>query len=138
MSRSRLRCIGAGLKARRSRAHGGRPAGASAQLASCVVAGLLATAAVAPAGAAPAVDLEVDGQRPLFLEDTLNPNILVMLDTSQSMDATMGGKVISGLDPATRSNIARTVLRDVISAYRTSFNWGLGSFDVKPSAVHSH
>ena len=57
---------------------------------------------------APALDL---AQVPLFLSSAITPNILVTLDNSQSMDATMAGKVISGDKPETRSNIAREVLR---------------------------
>ena len=123
MSRSRLRCIGTGLRMRRPTVPAGR-------LACCVAAGLLAVVSASPTVAATPISF---AQVPLFLATPLNPNILVMLDTSQSMDATMGGKIISGTDPGTRGNVARTVLRDVIASYRSNFNWGLGSFDVKPS-----
>ena len=74
-----------------------------------------------------AIDL---AQTPLFLSPPINPNVLVMLDNSQSMDATMGGKGLSGASPETRSNVARNVLRDIIASYRYSFNWGLGSFEI--------
>ena len=69
-------------------------------------------------------------QTPLFLSPAINPNVLVLLDNSQSMDGTMAGKVISGASAETRSSIARGVLRDVIETYRYTFNWGLGSFGV--------
>ncbi len=89
---------------------------------------LLASLVAAPAGAAPRFTVP---SVPPFVAPTVNPNVLIMLDTSQSMDATMAGKIISGTDPGTRSNVARTVLRDILTAYRYRFNWGLGSFDVK-------
>ncbi len=67
---------------------------------------------------------------PLFLAPPVTPNVLVLLDNSQSMDATMAGKVVSGDDPNTRGNTARRVLRQVISDNRGAFNWGLGTFEL--------
>ena len=43
---------------------------------------------------------------------------MVILDNSESMDATMAGKVISGDDPNTRGNIARGILRGLLTSYR--------------------
>ena len=80
--------------------------------------------------AAPAFSL---AQYPLYLAPGVNPNILVMFDNSESMDATMAGKVISGNEVNTRSNVARNVLRDVITSYRNNFNWGLGTFGISGS-----
>ncbi len=69
-------------------------------------------------------------QTPLFLGTTVKPNVLVVYDNSQSMDGTMSGRLIAGDDDTTRGNIARSVLRSTITAYRSTFNWGLASFDV--------
>ncbi|MFZ6767545.1 pilus assembly protein [Undibacterium sp. Di26W] len=69
-------------------------------------------------------------QTPLFVTNSVLPNVLVVLDNSESMDGTMAGKLIAGDDPTTRSNIARTVMRDTITNYRNAFNWGLMSFDI--------
>lgn len=65
---------------------------------------------------------------PLFLTSGVLPNVLVVYDNSQSMDATMAGKLIAGDNAATRGNIGRQVMRDTISNYRTAFNWGLMSY----------
>ncbi len=65
---------------------------------------------------------------PLFLTTGVLPNVLVIYDNSQSMDASMAGKLIAGDNAATRSNIGRQVIRDAISNYRTTFNWGLMSY----------
>lgn len=65
---------------------------------------------------------------PLFLTGSVQPNVLVIYDNSQSMDATMAGKLIAGDNAATRSNIGRQVIRDTISSYRSTFNWGLMSY----------
>lgn len=74
---------------------------------------------------------------PLTLSTSVKPNLMVIFDNSQSMDATMGGKVISGDDPSTRSNIARTVLRTIIDSHRNSFNWGLTTFETRANTLFS-
>ena len=65
---------------------------------------------------------------PLFLAPAIKPNVMVILDNSESMDATMSGKVINGDDASTRGNIARGILRGVLTSYRDSFNFGITSF----------
>ncbi len=74
---------------------------------------------------------------PLVLAPTVKPNLMVILDNSQSMDGTMAGKVISGNDPSTRSNIARSVLRNIIDTNRNAFNWGLTTFETTSDLLFS-
>ncbi len=76
-------------------------------------------------------------QAPLFLGTTVKPNVLVIYDNSQSMDGTMAGKLIAGDDDTTRGNIARSVLRSTITAYRNTFNWGLASFNLTSSSLRT-
>jgi hypothetical protein len=71
------------------------------------------------------------------LGTTVKPNVLVVYDNSQSMDGTMAGKVIAGDDATTRGNIARTVLRNTITSYRNSFQWGLASFGLANRGVYT-
>ena len=89
----------------------------------------LALALLAGANASMAAPPFAVAPYPLFLSSTVKPNLMVIFDNSQSMDATMGGKVISGDDVNTRSNIARSVLRNVIDTNRNAFNWGLTTFE---------
>ncbi|MEO8836324.1 MAG: PilC/PilY family type IV pilus protein [Caldimonas sp.] len=74
---------------------------------------------------------------PLFLAPAIKPNVMLILDNSESMDATMSGKVISGNDPSTRGNIARGILRGVLSSYRDSFNFGLTSFQATGTSLYN-
>ncbi|MDE2369680.1 MAG: pilus assembly protein PilY [Burkholderiales bacterium] len=67
-------------------------------------------------------------QAPLYLSTLVKPNVLIVLDNSESMDGTMAGQLIAGNDPSTRGNTARTVIRNAITAFQTSFNWGLETF----------
>jgi len=76
-------------------------------------------------------------QSPLFLGSTVKPNVLVVYDNSQSMDGTMAGKLIAGSDAATRGNIARSVLRNTMASYRSTFQWGLASFALSNSGVYT-
>lgn len=74
---------------------------------------------------------------PLFLGTIVKPNVLVVFDNSQSMDGTMAGQLIAGDDPNTRGNIARSVLRDTITSYRSQFQWGLASFGLNGNRLYT-
>lgn len=70
---------------------------------------------------------------PLFITPTVAPNILVIMDNSQSMDAYMSGTLVTGNSASTRGNIGRSVMSSVITSYRTTFNWGLMSYATTPA-----
>lgn len=76
-------------------------------------------------------------QSPLFLGTTVKPNVLIVYDNSQSMDGTMAGKLIAGDDATTRGNIARSVLRNTITSFRNSFQWGLASFELSSTSLYT-
>lgn len=65
---------------------------------------------------------------PMAVKNSVTPNVLVIYDNSQSMDAYMAGSLVAGSDPNTRGNIGRQVMRNAITSYRTAFNWGLMSY----------
>jgi len=67
---------------------------------------------------------------PMAVKNSVTPNILVIYDNSESMDAYMNGTLVSGNDPSTRGNIGRQVMRAAIAGYRTAFNWGLMTYDM--------
>ena len=67
---------------------------------------------------------------PMAVSNMVTPNVLVIYDNSQSMDAFMNGTLVSGNNPNTRGNIGRTVMRNAMTAYRTAFNWGLMSYQM--------
>ena len=68
---------------------------------------------------------------PMAVANGVKANFLIVLDNSQSMDGNMVGAVQSGDSTETRGNIGRSVLRDVLDAYRNTFRWGLMSFATK-------
>ena len=64
---------------------------------------------------------------------------MIVLDNSESMDATMAGKVINGDDLTTRGNIARGILRGLLTSYRDAFNFGVTSFGTAgPTLYNTH
>ncbi len=65
---------------------------------------------------------------PMAVTNMVTPNVLVVYDNSQSMDAYMNGTLVSGNDPNTRGNIGRQVMRNAIGTYRNAFNWGLMTY----------
>ena len=67
---------------------------------------------------------------PMAVSNMVTPNVLVIYDNSQSMDAYMNGVMVSGNNPNTRGNIGRSVMRNAISGYRNAFNWGLMSYEM--------
>jgi len=85
----------------------------------------LLAASLAPLASAGPLSI---AQYPLFLSTAIRPNVLVIMDNSESMDGTMAGKLIAGDDPTTRGNIARSVIRNTITSFGGQFNWGLESF----------
>ena len=76
---------------------------------------------------------------PMAVSTTVTPNVLLMLDNSQSMDAYMNGIMVSGNNPLTRGNIGRSVMRSAVTTYRSAFNWGLMSYGLttNPPAINS-
>ena len=74
---------------------------------------------------------------PLYLAQPTKPNVMVIFDNSQSMDATMSGKIINGDQPNTRGNIARGVLRSILTTYRSNYNWGLTSFATTGTGLYT-
>lgn len=76
---------------------------------------------------------------PMAVSNMVTPNVLVIYDNSQSMDAYMNGVMVSGNNASTRGNIGRSVMRNAISAYRTAFNWGLMSYGMSdnPPTLYS-
>lgn len=65
---------------------------------------------------------------PMAVSNMVTPNVLVIYDNSQSMDAFMNGTLVSGNDPNTRGNIGRSVMRNAMNTYRGAFNWGLMTY----------
>lgn len=76
---------------------------------------------------------------PMAVSNMVTPNVLVIYDNSQSMDAYMNGVMVSGNNPNTRGNVGRSVMRNAISTYRTAFNWGLMSYGMStnPPSLYS-
>jgi type IV pilus assembly protein PilY1 len=75
---------------------------------------------------------------PMAVSNSVTPNVLVVLDNSESMDGYMTGTLVSGNDPNTRGNVGRSAMRNLaITPYRMAFNWGLMSFAIGTPTLYS-
>ena len=68
---------------------------------------------------------------PMVVKNGVKANVLSVFDNSESMDAFMAGKLVTGTDPNTRGNIGRRVLSNIVTTYRSNFNWGLMSYELQ-------
>ncbi len=67
-------------------------------------------------------------QSPLFLTTTEKPNVLVILDNSNSMDEAANGSAVGSADPTSKSEIARTAVKNLITNYTGKINMGLMAY----------
>ncbi len=99
-----------------------------------LIMGMLALVSVLPARA----ELTV-AQTPLYLSTGAKPNILVILDNSNSMDEAPNGSAVGSNSPESKSEIARGVIRDLLDSYLNAINMGLMAYRINtPSAYHLH
>lgn len=76
---------------------------------------------------------------PVFLTSPVNPNILIILDNSNSMDERPDGSIAVGgsTSSESKSEIARTVMKDVINDYQDRLNIGLMAYKQENSGTNA-
>lgn len=78
------------------------------------------------------------GNNPLFLVIG-KANVLVVLDNSNSMDEAANGEAVGSDSATSKSEIARTVVRDLTDKYRNRINMGLMAYRQNtPTSGHLH
>lgn len=76
---------------------------------------------------------------PLFLVSAGKANILVVLDNSNSMDEDASGAAVGSNSPESKSEIARGVIKTLITTYTNKINMGLMAYKLNaPSAWYLH
>lgn len=76
---------------------------------------------------------------PLFVLSAGKPNVLMVLDDSNSMDEFPNGAAAGSNDPGSKGMIARSVINGLISTYTGSINMGLMSYQQNdPAAYYLH
>ena len=101
------------------------PAPGRTRMSGAVAGMMLSLCLAVPSAQAQSTDI---ANVPMAVTSMVTPNVLVMLDNSQSMDAFMNGVLVSGNNANTRGNIGRGVMRSAITNFRNSFNWGVMSY----------
>ena len=71
-------------------------------------------------------------QIPLSLTTAGKPNLLVILDTSNSMDEDATGVAVGSNCPTSKSEIARKVIKNMINSYTGDINMGLMTYQQSP------
>ena len=72
---------------------------------------------------------------PLFLSNPQKANVLVILDNSNSMDEDASGAAVGSDSPFSKSEIARTAVKNMITTYTGKINMGLMAYQ-QTSVVH--
>jgi len=76
---------------------------------------------------------------PLFLTFNAKSNILVILDNSNSMDEDATGAAVGSNSPNSKSEIARSVIRSLVTTYTGDINMGLMAYrQNNPASYHLH
>jgi len=77
---------------------------------------------------------------PLYVTTMLKPNILVILDNSNSMDEDASGSAVGSAAPTSKSEIARHVIKNLIADYAGQINLGLMAYqqsNVQAMSLHN-
>ncbi|MHB9101713.1 MAG: pilus assembly protein [Sulfuricella sp.] len=83
---------------------------------------------IMPAAAAITPTPLVLSQVPLFVTSASKANVLLMLDNSNSMDEDASGAAVGGTSANSKSEIARTVAKSLVSTYTNKINMGLMAY----------
>lgn len=76
---------------------------------------------------------------PPFIQVGAKPNIILILDNSNSMDEDFYGNAVGSFSPASKSVVAKKALRNIIDQYKTKLRVGLMAYKIKsPSEYHLH
>ena len=65
---------------------------------------------------------------PLFATSTAKPNVLLSFANSNSMDEDPTGLAVGSANPASKSEIARTIAKQLVAKYSGAINMGLEAF----------
>ena len=74
-------------------------------------------------------------QVPLFVTSGTKANVLLIFSNSNSMDEDPTGLAVGSADPGSKSEIARTAARSLVSNYTGQINMGLMSVTIRPITI---
>lgn len=73
---------------------------------------------------------------PLFQTTPQKGNVLLILDNSNSMDENAAGAAVGSADPNSKSEIARSVAKNIVSTYLNKINLGLMAYQQDTMAAY--
>lgn len=93
-----------------------------------LIAQMAAPWGISPAAAAITPTPLALSQVPLFVTSASKPNVLLMLDNSNSMDEDATGAAVGGTSANSKSEIARSVAKSLVATYTNKINMGLMAY----------
>jgi len=75
---------------------------------------------------------------PPFVASQSKPNVLIILDNSNSMDEDFYGGAVGSFAAASKSEVARTVLSNIITETRQMLRMGLMTYKLPTSGINSY
>lgn len=85
---------------------------------------------------APAAHALTLADTPLFLVSAGKANVLVILDNSNSMDEAATGAAVGSNSPESKSEIARGVIKTLITTYTSKINMGLMAYKLNATSAY--
>ncbi|MGE0809333.1 MAG: pilus assembly protein [Immundisolibacter sp.] len=85
---------------------------------------------------APAAHALTLADTPLFLVSAGKANVLVILDNSNSMDEAASGAAVGSNSPESKSEIARGVIKTLITTYTSKINMGLMAYKLNTTSEY--
>jgi type IV pilus assembly protein PilY1 len=73
---------------------------------------------------------------PPFIDFQARPNILIILDNSNSMDEDFYGNAVGSFSPASKSSVARRVIRDLATQLKDRLRIGLITYNLKTASSY--
>jgi len=76
---------------------------------------------------------------PPFIKSGVKPNVLIILDNSNSMDEDFYGEAVGSFSPASKSVVAKNALKSILDQYQDSLRLGLMTYQLSGvSAYYLH
>lgn len=72
---------------------------------------------------------------PFLAVNSPKPNVLIVLDNSNSMDESANGEAVGSSNPTSRSEIARNALKGILATYQDQIRFGLMGYRQQSSAL---
>ena len=85
-----------------------------------------------------ALENRYEAYPPFLYSSSVKPNVLIILDNSDSMDEDFYGEAVGSYSPASKSVVARKALRDLINKLKDKLRVGLMTYRLPSDVEQNH